>query len=78
MDISKYYTEEQKLLVEEQKQVHERIIAINDKINKLPYDCEDEERNLINLQAFSMRSYNFALLARIEKFKKEIKLQLKV
>ena len=38
----------------------------------------DDEWNLLNLQAFSMRGYNFAILARIAKYNREIRAKAKL
>ena len=68
------YTPEQREVVDEQKDLQNRIYAINDKLNKgQTPDMSDDEWNLLNLQAFSMRGYNFVILARIEKYNREIR-----
>jgi hypothetical protein len=62
------YTDEQRAIVDEQQDLQKRIYAINNKLNKgQTPDISDDEWNLLNLQVFAMRSYNFAILARIEK-----------
>lgn len=66
------YTPEQKSLIAERDELEKRIYAINDKINKQEV-ADDEEYNLLNLQAFAMRSYNYAISARIAKINKEMK-----
>ena len=73
------YTPEQREVVDEQKDLQNRIYAINDKLNKgQTLDMSDDEWNLLNLQAFSMRGYNFAILARIEKYNREIRAKAKL
>ena len=73
------YTPEQREVVDEQKDLQNRIYAINDKLNngQTP-DMSDDEWNLLNLQAFSMRGYNFAILARIAKYNREIRAKAKL
>jgi hypothetical protein len=62
------YTDEQRAIVDEQQDLQKRIYAINNKLSKgQTPDISDDEWNLLNLQVFAMRSYNFAILARIEK-----------
>lgn len=73
------YTPEQREVVNEQKYVQSRIYEINDKLNKGQLaDMSDDEWNLLNLQAFSMRGYNFALLARIQQYNREIRAKAKL
>ena len=73
------YTPEQREVVDEQKDLQNRIYAINDKLNKgQTPDMSDDEWNLLNLQVFSMRGYNFAILARIEKYNREIRAKAKL
>lgn len=65
-------TPELEAMIAERDALEKRVYAINDKINKQEAK-DDEEYNLLNLQAFAMRSYNYAISARIAKYKKEMK-----
>ncbi len=70
------YTDEQRAIVDEQQDLQKRIYAINDKLNKgQTPDMSDDEWNLLNLQVFAMRSYNFAILARIEKINQVLRVK---
>ncbi len=70
------YTDEQRAIVDEQQDLQKRIYAINNKLNKgQTPDISDDEWNLLNLQVFAMRSYNFAILARIEKINQVLRVK---
>ena len=70
------YTDEQRAIVDEQQDLQKRIYAINNKLNKgQTPDIADDEWNLLNLQVFAMRSYNFAILARIEKINQVLRVK---
>ena len=70
------YTDEQRAIVDEQQDLQKRIYAINDKLKKgQTPDISDDEWNLLNLQVFAMRSYNFAILARIEKINQVLRVK---
>ena len=65
----KLYTREQAEVLEEQRQLNERITALNVILNRgQTTEHSDEEWDLLNLQAFNMRGYNYVLSARIRKF----------
>lgn len=68
------YNEEQATILAEQKDLQAKLIELNVILNgQQGPDTTDEEWNLLNVQAFAMRSYNYVLLARIRLIKKEIR-----
>lgn len=68
-----YLPHEQRML-KEREELEERLIALNSFLSKgQSPEMDDVEYDLLNAQAFAMRSYNYVLSARIRNFKAKYK-----
>lgn len=68
------YEPYQRRVITEQGQVQDRLVGLNEFLNKgKPETMDDHEWDLLNSQAFFMRGYNYTLLQRIHKFNLAIK-----
>lgn len=57
-------------MLEEREQLESRLINLNSFLYKdQPADMDDADWDLLNAQAFAMRTYNYVLSARIRRFK---------
>lgn len=68
-----YLPHEQRML-EEREQLETRLTGLNTFLSKgQPETMEDQDWDLMNSQAFAMRTYNYVLSARIRRFKAKYK-----
>lgn len=68
------YLPHEQRMIDERQELETRLINLNIFLNKgQPEDMEDQDWELLNTQAFAMRTYNYVLSARIRRFKQKYK-----
>lgn len=70
---TKYLPHEQRM-IKEREELEPRLINLNTFLSKSqPENIDETEWDLLNAQAFAMRSYNHILSVRIKRFKSKYK-----
>ena len=68
------YLPHEQRMIDEREELEARLINLNVFLNKgQPENMEDQDWDLLNTQAFAMRTYNYVLSARIRRFKQKYK-----
>lgn len=68
------YLPHEQRMIDERQELETRLINLNTFLSKgQPKNMEDQDWELLNTQAFAMRTYNYVLSARIRRFKQKYK-----
>lgn len=68
------YLPHEQRMIDERQELETRLINLNIFLSKgQPENMEDQDWELLNTQAFAMRTYNYVLSARIRRFKQKYK-----